>query len=82
MVLRRNTWVLVLLVCVCALCACAAFPEEYSSDTASTVQGEGDGRHPTFELGYVTVVPVQAGFNSLHDVNAMVVYPGEDIELS
>lgn len=41
-----------------------------------------DGRHPTFELGYVTVVPVQAGFNSLHDVNAMVVYPGEDIELS
>ena len=31
---------------------------------------------------YVTVVPVQAGFNSPHDVNAMVVYPGEDIELS
>lgn len=33
-----------------------------------------DGRHPTFDLGFVTVIPVQAGFNRLHSVDKCVGY--------
>lgn len=33
-----------------------------------------DGEHPTFDLGYATVVPVQAGFNAYHDVSECVGY--------
>ena len=33
-----------------------------------------DGEHPTFEFGYATVVPVQAGFNANHDVGSCVGY--------
>ena len=38
-----------------------------------------DGEHLTFDLGFATVVPVQAGFNALHDVRDCVGYV---IELS
>ena len=38
-----------------------------------------DGEHPVFDLGYAKVTPVQAGFNSLHDVGSCVGYV---IELS
>lgn len=38
-----------------------------------------NGEHPTFDLGYAKVVPVQAGFNQNHDVNSCVGYV---IELS
>lgn len=33
-----------------------------------------DGAHPTFDLGFATVIPVQAGFNAYHDVNSCVGY--------
>ncbi len=33
-----------------------------------------DGQHPTFDLGFVTVIPVQAGFNRLHSVDKCVGY--------
>ena len=33
-----------------------------------------DGQHILFELGYVTVQPVEAGYNSLHDVSDCVGY--------
>ena len=32
------------------------------------------GEHPTFDLGFATVVPVQAGFNALHDARSCVGY--------
>lgn len=33
-----------------------------------------DGKHRTFDLGFVTVIPVQAGFNRLHSVDKCVGY--------
>ena len=33
-----------------------------------------DGKHQTFDLGYVTVEAVEAGYNPLHDVNRCVGY--------
>lgn len=33
-----------------------------------------DGEHQTFDLGYVTVEAVEAGYNSLHDVNECAGY--------
>lgn len=33
-----------------------------------------DGQHISFELGYVTVQPVEAGYNSLHDISDCVGY--------
>lgn len=33
-----------------------------------------DGEHPAFELGFATVIPVQAGFNAYHDVGECVGY--------
>lgn len=50
--------------------------EKRNPDCRIITQAEAikDGEHQIFELGYVTVEAVEAGYNSLHDVNECVGY--------
>lgn len=52
-----------------------------SDDCTTITQSEAimDGAHRQFDLGYAKVIPVQAGFNRMHDVRSCVGYV---IELS